>query len=233
MNFKAMHDQLRRELLRRIERGTLSASLLSRQTGFGLSHISNYLHGRGQLSMDAVDRVLAALHLSVSDLLTMSQPRSRLDDGYGGSVPLVSHHAALFEPYIRVVPGQELLHVPNRFLEGLRAHAPSPRRAWERFVAVRISPADALPMEPLVYPHAIALIDRHYNSLVPYRPDRRNFYALRNGVGLQLRYIDFIDHRLVLRPHSLAFPIGLLDVDPGESPGDLIGGRVAVVWNET
>jgi hypothetical protein len=37
----------------------------------------------------------------------------------------------------------------------------------------------------------------------------------------------------VLHPHSLAFPIGLLDVDPGESPGDLIGGRVAVVWNET
>jgi hypothetical protein len=35
MTFSQMNERLRVELLRRIQRGTLSVSLLSRQTGFG------------------------------------------------------------------------------------------------------------------------------------------------------------------------------------------------------
>ena len=44
MNFTQMHERLRLELLRRIQRGTLSVSLLSRQTGFGQAHLSNFLN---------------------------------------------------------------------------------------------------------------------------------------------------------------------------------------------
>jgi hypothetical protein len=100
----------------------------------------------------------------------------------------------------------------------------NPRRAWQRFVAVRIPAADALPMEPLLLPDAITLIDRHYNSLMPYRPNRPNLYAVRHGAHLTLRYVDFVSNRLVLRPHNIAFPVDLIEVDPGEPPSDLIAG---------
>jgi len=88
-------------------------------------------------------------------------------------------------------------------------------------------------MEPLVLPEAIALLDRHYNLLVPYRPNRPNLYAVRHGAHLTLRYVDLLASRLVLRPHNLAFPVDLIEVDPCEPSGDLIAGRIALILNET
>ena len=81
MNFTQMHERLRLELLRRIQRGTLSVSLLARQTGFGQSHISNFLNSRRQLSLEAIDRLLAAQHLTAIDLLPalQSAPAMPLD----------------------------------------------------------------------------------------------------------------------------------------------------------
>ena len=101
-----------------------------------------------------------------------------------------------------------MLHLPAGLLQSIRARVSNPRRAWQRFVAVRIPAADALPMEPLVLPEAIALIDRHYNSLMPYRPNRPNLYAVRHGAHLTLRYVDFVASRLVLRPAQHRFPGG-------------------------
>ena len=228
-----MHERLRQELLRRIERGTLSVSLLARQTGLGQSHLSNYLHNRRRLSLEAIDRVLAAQHLTAADLLpALQQPGMASGDGEGSTVPVVSHHAALFEPYIRPSVAQGMMHLPVGVLDHMHARAPNSRRAWERFVAVRISSADSLPMEPLVLPEAIALLDRHYNSLIPYRPNRPNLFAVRHGSQLTLRYVDFVAHRLVLRPHNLMFPVDLIEVEPNEAPGDLIAGRVALILNE-
>ena len=228
-----MHERLRLELLRRIQRGTVSVSLLARQTGLGQSHLSNFLHNRRQLSLEAMDRVLAAQHLTAADLLpAMHQAAALPADGESSMIPVVSHAAALFEPYIRPSAVQSMLHLPAGVLQTIHTRVSNPRRAWQRFVAVRIPAADALPMEPLVLPDAIALIDRHYNSLMPYRPDRPNLYAIRHGSHLTLRYVDFLSNRLVLRPHNIAFPVDLIEVDPGESPGDLIAGRIALILNE-
>ncbi len=228
-----MHERLRLELLRRIQRGTVSVSLLARQTGLGQSHLSNFLHNRRQLSLEAMDRVLAAQHLTAADLLpAMHQAAALPADGESSMIPVVSHAAALFEPYIRPSAIQSMLHLPAGVLQTIRTRVSNHRRAWQRFVAVRIPAADALPMEPLVLPDAIALIDRHYNSLMPYRPDRPNLYAIRHGSHLTLRYVDFLSNRLVLRPHNIAFPVDLIEVDPGESPGDLIAGRIALILNE-
>jgi hypothetical protein len=69
MNFTQMHGRLRLELLRRIQRGTLSVSLLARQTGFGQAHLSNFLHSRRHLSLEALDRILASRRLSATDLV--------------------------------------------------------------------------------------------------------------------------------------------------------------------
>jgi transcriptional regulator with XRE-family HTH domain len=233
MNFTQMHEHLRLELLRRIQRGTLSVSLLARQTGFGQAHLSNFLHSRRQLSLEAMDRILAAQHLTAADLLPATGYEAELPAGAErGAVPIVSHAAALFEPFIRPSAVQAVLHLPAGALRSLRARVSHSRRAWQRFVAVRISTADALAMEPLVLPDAIALIDRHYNSLIPYRPSRSNLYAVRHGSHLTLRYVDFLLNRLVLRPHNIVFPVDLIEIQAGESPGDLLAGRVVLILNE-
>ncbi len=233
MNFTQMHERLRVELLRRIERGTVSVSLLARQTGFGKSHLSNFLHNRGQLSLEAMDRMLAAQHLAAADLLpatcNSSQWRTHEESG---AVPLVSHNAALFDPHIRPTAVQSMLHLPPKALNGLRSRATPARRAWQRFVAVRISPSDALPMDPLVLPEALAVIDRHYNSLIPYRPSRPNLCAVRDGAHLTLRYADYLSTRLVLRPLSIKFPVDLIELGPAASPGEYIAGRVVLIINE-
>jgi transcriptional regulator with XRE-family HTH domain len=234
MNFTQMHERLRLELLRRIQRGTLSVSLLARQTGFGQSHLSNFLHSRRQLSLDAIDRILAAQQLAADDLLPDRGRAEVMPEGEkGSSVPIVSHAAALFEPFIRPAATQSLLQLPAGALQSIRARATKQHRAWQRFVAVRITASDALPMEPLVLPDAIALIDRHYNSLMPYRPHRPNLYAVRQGASLAVRYVDFVSNRLVLRPHNIAFPVDLIVVNSDESPSDLIVGRIALIVNET
>ena len=233
MNITQMHERLRLELLRRIQRGTLSVSLLARQTGFGQAHLFNFLHSRRQLSLEAMDRILAAQHLTASDLLpATNKPQDQPFDEEGSSVPIVSHAAALFEPFIRPSAVQSMLHLPPGLLRALRARVSNQRRAWQRFVAVRILAQDALPMEPLLLPDAIALIDRHYNSLMAYRPNRPSLYAVRHSSHLTLRYLDFVSNRLVLRPHNIAFPVDLIEIDHGSSPSDLIAGRIALIINE-
>ena len=233
MNFSQMHERLRLELLRRIQRGTLSVSLLARQTGFGQPHLSNFLRSRRQLSLEAMDRILAAQRLTVADLLP-ALPQNALwrDDESAGEVPVVSHATALFEPVIRPSAVQMMVHLPPGALQTVRARATNLRRAWQRFVAVRVAAADALPMEPLVLPEALVLLDRHYNSLLPYRPSRPNLYAIRHGAHLTVRYAEFQASRLILRPHNIAFPVELIALDPEESPGDWLAGRVALILNE-
>jgi hypothetical protein len=233
MNFTQMHERLRLEILRRIHRGTLSVSLLGRQTGFGQAHLSNFLHSRRQLSLEAMDRVLTAQRLTVADLLPAVHQADFWPEGENSdAVPVVSHAVALFEPVIRPSAIQSMLHLPAAALQSVRARASSARHAWQRFVAIRVPPADSPPMEPLVLPEAIALIDRHYNSLFAYRPKRPNVYAVRIDSHLVLRYADFLSGRLVLRPHNIAFPVDLVEVGPGELPNDLIVGRIALILNE-
>jgi len=233
MNFTQMHERLRLELLRRIQRGTVSVSLLARQTGFGQSHLSNFLHSRRQLSLEALDRILAAQHMAAGDLLPATYQHEALPaDGESSSVPVVSHAAALFEPFIRPAAAQTMLHLPDGLLQTIRARVSNPRRAWQRFVAVRVPATDAVAMEPLVLPEALTLIDRHYNSLMPYRPNRPNLYAVRHEAHLTLRYVDFVAGRLVLRPHNIAYPVDLIEVEQNVPPSELIVGRIALILNE-
>jgi transcriptional regulator with XRE-family HTH domain len=233
MNFTQMHERLRMELLRRIQRGTLSVSLLARQTGFGQPHLSNFLHSRRQLSLEALDRILAAQHLTVADLLPATpERRGSSGEEMSNAVPIVTHATALFEPYVRPSAVQAMLELPPGAVAALRTRVTNQRRAWQRFVAVRIAAEDAPAMEPLILPDAIVLIDRHYISLMPYRPGRSNVYAVRFGSRLLLRYVDFVANRLVLRPHNLACPVDLIEVETGETPSMLLAGRVALILNQ-
>ncbi|WP_420238006.1 hypothetical protein ACOBR2_20840 [Telmatobacter bradus] len=232
MNFSQMHDRLRLELLRRIQRGSLSVSLLARQTGLGQPHLSNFLHDRRQLSMDAMDRIMAAQHLTALDLLPpVRHPELAEAELEHSTVPIVPHSTALFEPFIRPGSVQSMLHVPAGLLQSLHARASHTRRTWQRFVAVRISAADALAMQPLLLAEAIVLIDRHYNSLAPYRPNRPNLYAVRQGTQLLVRYVEFVSGRLLLRPQNLEAALELLETAPDEAPNEYLVGRIILILN--
>jgi len=74
-----------------------------------------------------------------------------------------------------------MLHLSPRTLQPIRARVSTARGTWERFVAVRVASSDAAPMEPLVLPEAIALIERYYTSLMAHRADRPTLYAVRMG----------------------------------------------------
>lgn len=116
MNFYQMHEHLRQELLRRIQRGTLSISLLTRQTGLAQSHLSNFLRKKRNLSLDAMDRILHAQHMAAADLLPA--PRARGSGSFAtgdermSAVPIVSYASALSEPVIHASAILSMLPVP-------------------------------------------------------------------------------------------------------------------------
>src|SRR5580704_14833091 len=71
MNFQDLHELLRLELLRRIERGTLTGTRLAQQAGFQQAHISNFLNKKRALSLEGLDRVLASQNLTIEQILPL------------------------------------------------------------------------------------------------------------------------------------------------------------------
>lgn len=232
MNFTQLHERLRLEIQRRIQRGTASVSLLARQTGYGQSHLSNFLNSKRQLSLQALDRVLASQHLSAADLLPSSAAASSRPRADAALVPLVSYSTAMYEPFIRPTSSQRMLHVPATILHSARARSSPARHAWQRFVLISADAADTAAMAPLLAPDALVLLDRHYSSLHTYRLDRPTLYAVRHDARLKLRYAEFQMDRVVLRPHNRSSPVDLIHLGPQETPHDLIIGRVVLILNE-
>ena len=128
MNFSQLQEKVRLELLRRIERGTLSVSLLARLTKLGQGHISNFLHGRRQVSMGTLDRILAAQRLTVTDLLP-AQRGMLLEEQQAevANIPLVSHAAAISQPYLQASSVLMSLPFPASLVTGPEAHPPTQR----------------------------------------------------------------------------------------------------------
>ena len=230
MNFSQMHERLRTEMLRRIQRGELTVTLLSKQIGFGRSHVSNFLHSRGRLSSDALDRILIAQRMKAEDLVEFT-PRVPSRTSRDVAVPLVSHTTALFEPDIRSSAVQMWLSLPQQKLGSLRSRAVPSRHSWRRFVAISIDAAAAKSLEPFVHVGAIAVIDRHYNSLAPSHPPQPNIYAVCDCVRVALRLVERVVTHLIIRPLSIEFAANLIEVAPNANPGEYIAGRVVLILN--
>jgi len=238
MNFQDLHELLRVDLLRRIERGALTGSRLAQQAGFQQAHISNFLNRKRALSLEGLDRVLASQNLTIEQILpleiqalTASSPPAHTSDPTE-IVPVVSPSAAMDEARISPSAIIETIQVSASRLHDNRAR-PSTRHAhWQRFLAIRADTQQSAAMEPLVSPGAIAVLDRHYNSLAPYRAHQPTLYAVRCGAALLLRFVDFDEGRLILRPYSRDFPVQLLPLATHETPADYIVGRVCLVFCE-
>jgi transcriptional regulator with XRE-family HTH domain len=234
MTFQDLHECLRKELARRIQNGTLTGTALARQVGFQQAHISNFLNKKRSLSLEGLDRVLEAQQLTVDQLLPVNLNASAHVDSneQTEAIPVVTPSAAMDEPVVRAGSVIETMHVPVSRLRDSRS-LPAPRYAhWQRFVAVRADQQQAAAMEPMLTDGSIVVLDRHYNSLAPYRGQQRTLYAVRHASGLKLRFVEYDDDRLLLRPLSLRFPVELVPLRAKESPADYIVGRVCLVFSE-
>src|ERR1700732_2033515 len=102
MNFQDLHELLRLEILRRIERGALTRTRLAQQAGFQQAHISNFLNRKRALSLEVLDRVLAAQGLTVDQILPLDLTAAAATQSSDPIeiVPVVSPSAAMDEARI-------------------------------------------------------------------------------------------------------------------------------------
>src|SRR5437667_7708190 len=238
MKFKSLQENLRKTLWGRIDEGGLTGLRLAEQTGFKQAHISNFLNRKRSLSLEGMDRVLTVQRLSVLDLVDPAEVNKRAsipppsDDEFE-NIFVVDGLVAGTESLIMSMKVREIQKFKRNFLRKLRPDMHGKRSDWERFVAVKVEAGDGMSMYPRLLPGATVLIDRHYNSLEPYRKGEQNMYAVRKDGGCTIKYVERADRNLVLRPHNQAYPVDLLPIEEGKTYADLIVGRVCHVAIET
>jgi phage repressor protein C with HTH and peptisase S24 domain len=115
----------------------------------------------------------------------------------------------------------------------LKEDAEDDRSGWERFVIIKLGAQEGMSMYPRTMPGATLLLDRHYNSLTPYRRGETNMYAVRKNETCTIRYVETLDNLLILRPHNPDYAIEIITLGVGQRRSDHIVGRVCCVGNET
>ena len=237
MKFKILQDNLRKILWQRIEAGELTGLRLAQQAGFKQAHISNFLNRKRGLSIEGMDKVLQVQHLSVLDLLDPAEVNKRAtilppssDDSE--NVMLTDSSTAATQPLIASMHVKEILKFKKSFLHKLKAETEGDRSSWQRFVLIKLDARDAQAMSPRLAPEATLLIDRHYNSLKPYRKGEFNMYAVLKNDNCSVRYVELAGRHLILRPHNHSSPLEVLPIAEGKSPADYLVGRICQIGIE-
>jgi len=238
MKFRVLQENLRETLWERIEEGGLTGLRLAEQTGFKQAHISNFLNRKRGLSLEGMDRVLAVQHLSVLDLLDPSEVNKRAsimppsNDEFQ-NVLVVDGAVAATQPLVTSMKVKEILKFKKSFLKKLKAETEGDREQWERFVLIKADAGECMSMYPRLLPGATLLIDRHYNSLKPYRRGECNMYAVLKNQNCTVKYVETAGNNLILRPQNQAYPVEVVAMDEGKSASDYIVGRVCHIGLET
>jgi peptidase S24-like protein/Cro/C1-type helix-turn-helix DNA-binding protein len=237
MKFKVLQENLRKTLWARIHKRELTGLRLAELTGFKQAHISNFLNRKRGLSLEGMDKVLKVQKLSVLDLLDPEEINKRAsilapsDDDF--QTVLVVDAAVAVEPLIMNMHVKEKLKFKKSFLKTLRAETDGDRNRWERFIAIKTDGREGMSMYPRFLPGATILIDRHYNSLKPYRKGESNMYAVNKNGACTLKYVELAGNNLILRPHNQAYPVEVMPMDEGKKPHNYLIGRVCYVGLET
>ena len=237
MKFKALQDNLRKILQQRIEAGELTGLRLAQQTGFKQAHISNFLNRKRGFSIEGMDKVLQVQHLSVLDLLDPAEVNKRASilppsgDDFE-NVILTDCSTAATEPLIASMHVKEILKFKKSFLHKLKPEIDGDRSAWQRFVLIKLDPRDAQAMSPRLTSGATLLIDRHYNSLKPYRKGELNLYAVLKNDMCTVRYVEVAGDQLVLRPHNPQANLESISLEETKSPSDYVVGRICQIGQE-
>jgi len=238
MKFKILQDNLRKILWQRIETGELTGLRLARQTGFKQAHISNFLNRKRGLSLEGMDKVLSVQHLSVLDLLDPSEVNKRASilppssDEFE-NVLLTEPSTAATRPVITADHVLDVLKFKKSFLRKLKPDTDGDRSSWHRFVLIQLDSREAFAMLPRLAAGATLLIDRHYNSLKPYRKGEFNMYAVLKNDTCVVRYAEMAADHLILRPHNQSAPIEFVQIPSGKSSSDYLIGRVCHAALET
>ncbi len=238
MKFKVLQDNLRKTLWSRIEEGDLTGLRLAKETGFKQAHISNFLNRKRGLSIEGMDKVLNVQRLSVLDLLDPGEINKRASilppsEGDFQNVLLVNSAVAATQPLVLSMRVKEILKFKKSFLRKLRAEREGDRDHWERFVLIKVDGREGMSMYPRLLPGATVLIDRHYNSLKPYRKGESNMYAVAKNGACTVKYVELAGRHLVLRPHNHAYPVEVVPMEEGKTAADYLIGRVCYVGIET
>jgi len=237
MKFKILQDNLRKILWERIAAGELTGLRLAEQTGFKQAHISNFLNRKRGLSLEGMDKVLAVQRISVLDLLDPAEVNKRASilppssDEFENIILTHASHAAT-QPLITSMHVDEILKFKKSFLRKLKAETEGDRSGWQRFVLIKLDTREALGMHPRLSPGATLLLDRHYNSLKPYRKGEFNMYAVLKNDTCTVRYVEVAGNHLILRPHNQSSPIEVLTIADGKTAPDYLVGRVCHVSSE-
>jgi transcriptional regulator with XRE-family HTH domain len=238
MTFKMLQESLYKRIWKEVRNGGLTGTALAARSGLQQAHISNFLNGKRGLSLEAMDRVLAAQKLGIIDLIDREEinrhaaiPKSE-EAGFQ-NVPLVEACSAAGAPQIARKNVREILKYRKSFLSKQRPCCDPERARWERFVGWRVDAREGMSMFPRLQPGATILIDRHYNSVRPYRRGENTMYVVRQPKQCILRYVESVDGSVVLRAHNPAYPAEMLEVEKRHSISDYVIGRVAHVGIET
>jgi hypothetical protein len=184
-----------------------------------------------------MDKVLNVQRLSVLDLLDPQEVNKRAsilppsDDEFE-NVLAVDGSIAATAPLVMGMNVNDIVKFKKSFLRRLREETEGGRAKWERFVVIKIDSRDGMSMYPRLLPGANALIDRHYNSLKPYRKGESNMYAINRDGECTVKYVEVAGKYMVLRPHNQAYPVEVIPMEAGMSASDYIVGRVCYVGIE-
>jgi transcriptional regulator with XRE-family HTH domain len=232
INFRSLQDRLRERLLAYINAGELTGMELARQTGFQQAHISNFLNRKRGLSLDAMDAILKTTQISLLELIPTPaakssrarKPGSECDDYVSIAVIQEPESTATNVPNSGV---REVLKVAAPEVQRLQPSMHTPRPHWDRFVALRVKASDALAMSPRLTRGALVIVDRHYNSLVPWR-NQRNVYLV-SSEGMHIRYVEQVGEELILRAHNPEEELRRVARNPGQDAMSAIIGRVCLM----
>jgi hypothetical protein len=148
-------------------------------------------------------------------------------------VLLVDGTVAATEPLVMNMSVKEILKFKRSFLRKLRPEMEGSRDGWERFVLIKVDAREGMSMYPRLLPGATVLLDRHYNSLKPYRKGESNMYAVNKHGACTVKYVELGGDNLILRPHNQAYPVEVLPLEEGKKASDYLIGRVCYVGIET
>lgn len=230
-----LHERLRTLVGERIHARELTGTELAKRAGFQQAHISNFLNQRRGLSVEAMDKVMGALGLSVSDLLPadIHKPAtSESKDAAFDSIPVIAS-GALLQSEFSAGEVVEFLRFKKSFLRRIRPETANQRSNWQRFVLIRADKDSGEAMRPRLLPGAMLLIDRHYNSLRNYRRREPNLYVVKCGDGYTVRYVELQGNQLTLRPENQKCGLGFVETQKGKTFADYVVGRVAHIAIET
>jgi hypothetical protein len=234
MSLLRLQDQLRVHIRAQIARRQWTGRALARQANLPQGHLSNFLHSRRGLSLDSMDRLMAALHIDIHDLTNSQQSQApeqeRASRNGMEPIAMVSPENAVLARF-RAEQILATRDFSRSFLRKLRPHPAVDRSDWLRFVLIKLDRNNL----GVFFPRSSAvtlLVDRYYSSLQPYRRIQPNLYALHLEGRCVVAHIAVCDNCLMLRPREPRAPVEVVRIEPGRTYSDYIVGRICHVGME-